>query len=210
MIHLGILLVLLLFFLLNVTLSYAEIVELTDATFEHETQASTGMTTGSWFVLFKAEQCGVCKKVQPEFKKLSEDEEISEKGYILATVDVPSNRQTSTRFYIEGFPTLYLLHTGKMYKFRGKRTYENFKNFLLESVDLSEGMPIPEPLSELGLFFKEIQAGGRDFYKAALGEHGAIGVVIVVLITVMLVLILGLVSLFFLPSKSEDGDKKKN
>lgn len=173
-------------------------------------KASTGMTTGSWFVMFKAEQCGVCKKVLPEFKLLSEDEEISERGYILATVDVPSNRQTSSRFNIEGFPTLYLLHSRKMYKFRGKRTYKNFKQFLLESADLSEGIDIPEPLSEFGLFVKEIQVGSRDLYKAALGQHGVVGIVVVLLIMIMLFLILGLISLFFLPSKSENGGKKTN
>lgn len=51
-------------------------------------------------MLFKAERCAHCRKVLPEFEELSKDEELLEKGIILATVDVPSNRKTSVRFGI--------------------------------------------------------------------------------------------------------------
>lgn len=63
-------------------------------------QASTGMTTGSWFVFFKANQCPHCEKIYPEFVKLSQDEDLHDKGIVLATMDVPSNRATATRFDI--------------------------------------------------------------------------------------------------------------
>lgn len=55
------------------------VVELTDETFEHQTQASTGMTTGSWFVLFEeddqdggAENCEVCRStIKPVMSSLA-------------------------------------------------------------------------------------------------------------------------------------------
>lgn len=56
------------------------------------------MTTGSWFILFKAEQCAHCKRVLPELKQLAEDPEVTDAGIVLATIDVPSNRRTSVRF----------------------------------------------------------------------------------------------------------------
>ena len=58
------------------------------------------MTTGSWLVLFKAAQCAHCQKIMPEFEKLSQDEELKERGIVLATIDVPSNSATSTRLGI--------------------------------------------------------------------------------------------------------------
>lgn len=58
------------------------------------------MTTGSWFVFCKAQQCPHCERIYPEFEALSQDEELSENGIVFATVDVPSNRATATRFDI--------------------------------------------------------------------------------------------------------------
>ena len=77
------------------------------------------MTTGSWFVFFKAQQCPHCERIYPEFVKLSQDEELSENGIVLATMDVPSNRATATRFDIryakrvlfEWFYCIYILTT---------------------------------------------------------------------------------------------------
>jgi thiol-disulfide isomerase/thioredoxin len=58
------------------------------------------MTTGSWFVFFKAARCPHCKRIAPEFEELSLDEELKELGIVFASVDVPSNRATSVRFGI--------------------------------------------------------------------------------------------------------------
>lgn len=56
------------------------------------------MTTGSWFILFKAAQCAHCKKLAPEFQQLANDEALADAGIVFATVDVPSNRRTAVRF----------------------------------------------------------------------------------------------------------------
>ena len=37
--------------------------ELTDSTFEHQTQAATGATTGDWLVMFFTSSCQLCNRL---------------------------------------------------------------------------------------------------------------------------------------------------
>ncbi|PHJ20212.1 thioredoxin domain-containing protein [Cystoisospora suis] len=86
--------------------SASAVKELTDATFEHDTQASTGATTGDWFVKFYAPWCGHCKAMAAAWEDLAKEL----KGKInVAKLDATSNSITAKRFKIQGFPTLYYL-----------------------------------------------------------------------------------------------------
>jgi thiol-disulfide isomerase/thioredoxin len=105
---------------------------LTDATFEHQTQASTGSTTGSWLVLFYStidedkEKCPNCPAIATQFEQLltranSEDDDayasnsLYDKGIVLGTVNVMTSPQTASRFEIETTPTILYIHRGKYY-----------------------------------------------------------------------------------------------
>lgn len=173
-------------------------------------QASTGMTTGSWFVLFKAAQCVHCAKVTPIFEQLGEDDELSEKGIVLATMDVPSNRRTSARFDIRGFPVMLYFHRGHIYKFKGKRSIEAFKKFLLHDVDKMMGGPIPPPLSSLEVTFREMSTAAQDFYDMSVGRGGVVGMAVSALSVMFILLLATLVGMCFLPSSKSDADDKED
>lgn len=77
-----------------------DIVTLDTKNFEHLTQASTGSTTGDWFVKFYAPWCGHCKKMEPAWIDTAHElyGEIN-----VANVDVTHNKELGTRFNIKGF-----------------------------------------------------------------------------------------------------------
>ena len=197
--------VLKLLLLLLVFAHSSEIVELTDATFEHQTQASTGMTTGSWFVLFKADKCAHCAKVQPEFEKLAQDEELE--GIVLATVNVPTNRQTAARFDNKGFPTLLYLHRGKQYKFKGQRTYERLKQFLLEGIKTMAPLDIPKPVTAWEVSWRDFQSAVSVLYKQV-QAGGTIGYSILIVTCMCFGLFLLILTACFWPSSSEKEKKE--
>ena len=94
-------------------------VVLESSTFEHETQAVTGATTGDWFVKFYAPWCGHCKKLAPIWDELAADL----KGEVnVAKVDVTENRKLGQRFEIKGFPSLKFLSHGTMYSYTHTHT----------------------------------------------------------------------------------------
>jgi thiol-disulfide isomerase/thioredoxin len=179
-----------------------EIVALKDDTFEHQTQASTGMTTGSWLLFFKAQKCPHCRKLLPEYERLSVDEELMERGVVLGTVDIMESPKTANRFMIRGFPTLIYLHQKKLYRYTGKRDFESIKEFIISSgIDAAEGEEIPTPPSQLEAWVKTLKAIGLELYDAALGKSGPAGYAILLLVS-MLVSMLGfIVSMFFMPAK---------
>jgi len=143
---------------------YASVVELTDYNFETNTQASTSShSSGSWFLLFKSNSCGHCERVKPTFEELAKDEElVNTLGISFGRVDVPSSSLTSTRFSIRSFPSLIYLHENRYYIYKGKRTYENLKMFLLgitnnlDAYDEYEYSTIPAPMSELDQLYQSL------------------------------------------------------
>jgi thiol-disulfide isomerase/thioredoxin len=140
----------------------AEVVTLTDQTFEHQTQASTGMTTGSWLVLFSVPNCQSCEDLKPVLEDLGRDEEVFENGVVLGSVDCTENQDMCLRFSTTKLPVLLYLHKKKLYKyprdeeFGSPPTLEDLKSFVMAPGKTSEGEPIPGPSSAFDSFLKPI------------------------------------------------------
>ena len=178
-----------------------EIVSLDDGNFEHQTQASTGMTTGSWLLFFKASRCPHCKKLEPEYFKLSEDEELAEQGVVLGNVNVMESPRSASRMGIRGFPTLIYLHKHKLYRYNGKRDAESIKEFIVNGIQEMEGEDIPTPPSQFKHVLKTVKAVGLELYDAALGKSGMAGYGIIVMVGVLLSIFIGIIAMCFMPAK---------
>eukprot|EP00591_Stephanopyxis_turris_P006131 CAMPEP_0195522428 /NCGR_PEP_ID=MMETSP0794_2-20130614/20598_1 /TAXON_ID=515487 /ORGANISM="Stephanopyxis turris, Strain CCMP 815" /LENGTH=249 /DNA_ID=CAMNT_0040652185 /DNA_START=104 /DNA_END=853 /DNA_ORIENTATION=- len=127
--------------------SGGEVIELTDDTFEHLTQASTGQTTGKWFVKFYAPWCGHCKSLAPVWDKLADvvAAEHADTGIIIAKIDNTKHTEIRARFGITGFPTLKYFADRKMYTYKGKRDLESLTEFVTSGYTDAEPEEIPAP-----------------------------------------------------------------
>lgn len=118
------------------------VLTLTDSTFEHDTQASSGMTTGDWLVLFYAPWCPHCHTVRNDWPSLAYEL----KGQVnVAWVDATVNSRLRERFNIHYYPEILFFHKQKMYIYNGDRTLEAFTNFALrrDGFDATTGAEIP-------------------------------------------------------------------
>jgi len=187
----------------------AEIVTLNDGTFEHQTQASTGMTTGSWLVLFTGAGCEACAPwkqalVDLEASRSEEDDEgESLDSVVLATVDAGESIQTSLRFTVEKVPTMIYLHKKRLYEVDLSAEFLDLKEFV-KSIDSKPSKDIPAPMSPFSLIVQMAERMGQ-------GSHGIAGYVVLGMAGVLGLTVLVLIITLILGNGSEKGksDKKK-
>lgn len=134
----------------------AEIIVLTDKTFEHQTQASTGQTTGKWLVMFSAPWCGrSCAEVIPTLEEL--EKSVGDGSVLVATVNTVENLELSNRFGILSQPTLVFFADRQMYKYRGLKTVEAMKTFVEGGYKESVALPVPAPPSFFDIAQRKIE-----------------------------------------------------
>mmetsp|Transcript_458 Transcript_458/g.910 ORF Transcript_458/g.910 Transcript_458/m.910 type:complete len:227 (-) Transcript_458:308-988(-) len=148
--------------LLSVVLSplaSAEVIHLTDATFEHTTQASTGQTTGKWFTMFHAPWCGHCKSLGPVWEELDQriQESNPQSGILLAKVDATKETELANRFKIRSYPTLKYFADRKLFTYKGSRNIDALYEFVTEGYKTAKDEEIPSPPSLLDVKMKEFR-----------------------------------------------------
>jgi len=152
----------------------SDVIVLTDDNFEHHTQASTGSTTGNWFVEFYAPWCGHCKNMEGEWEELAHEL----KGELsVAKIDSTVNSATTRRFNISSFPTIkYLVH-GKVYDYKGSRTVSPMREYVRGAFRTDSHNDIPHPLNWSDLLIEDLQSTIADV-KAIFDRKAEAGVMI--------------------------------
>eukprot|EP01147_Barroeca_monosierra_P009302 gene9302-1570_t len=193
--------------------SDAGVAELTDETFEHLTQISTGSTTGNWFVKFFAPWCGFCKSLAPVWDELAEN--LKESSVNVAKVDCTQNRQTCERFGVRGYPTLLFFHEGKVYKYKGNRDVTSLSAFALGGWEEETGETAPDKMSffqeklvDLDEFLSTIHLHDDPTTNAILLGLTLAGTIIVVMLVVFVVILF--VCCPTQPSKPLSPQKEQN
>ena len=134
-------------------------IELDDDTFEHETQAATGATTGDWFVMFYAPWCGHCQRLKPTWAELAN--EIGDRVNV-AKVNADDSTILAERFDIRGYPTLLFFHRGKYFKYMGDRDLDSLADFALGGYkeESDSSLKVPGDLTNI----ERLQRIAKKFY----------------------------------------------
>nr|GEU58056.1 probable protein disulfide-isomerase A6 [Tanacetum cinerariifolium] len=117
--------------LIFVSSAFADVVVLTEESFEKE----VGQDRGA-LVEFYAPWCGHCKKLAPEYEKLGASFKKS-KSVLIGKVDCDEHKSVCTKFGVSGYPTIQWFPKGSLEpkKYEGARTAEA----LVEFVNLEGG-----------------------------------------------------------------------
>nr|CAD7401571.1 unnamed protein product [Timema cristinae] len=135
--------------------------ELSDDNFEHLTQASSGATTGDWFIMFYSTDCVDCQRLQARWEAVG--------AKLKSRLNVARiNRQTSgavtaRRLEIRDVPTFVLLRQGKLYRYNiPKYDVGSFAAFATDWYKNARAEPIPVPKSPFDDFTQMIADNIRE------------------------------------------------
>lgn len=123
------------------------VVSLTTKSFEEQVLNSKE----PWIIKFYAPWCGHCKRLAPTWNKLSRSLKEAGSSTQVAKVDCTVHRRVCSRFGVNGYPSLFYINNGNVYKYKGGRSLPAFLDFVESGWKNAESTgPIPEE----GLFSK--------------------------------------------------------
>jgi hypothetical protein len=152
------------------------VVELSDSTFEHETQASTGQTTGSWLVWFHKRNDDTPIVGDPPGEDFW-----AEHHTVIGSVDVSRHGHSQGRFKIRKMPALIFIHKGKFYRYPKEKNYpfswDTIARFVAEDYENAEAEDIPPPrgfLDDVTEFVGTMWVEGAHFIKMVAAIFGVL------------------------------------
>ncbi|KAH7459772.1 hypothetical protein PRIC1_011033 [Phytophthora ramorum] len=179
-------------------LSYAEFVEQRQAAAAEQAEnerrsAVEQLTTASfedqvlnskdpWLIKFYAPWCGHCKRLAPTWNKLSRTLKENGSKVHVAKVDCTVHRRVCSRFGVNGYPSLFYVNDGQVYRYKGGRSLPAFVDFVESGWKTAESTgPIPEE----GFFSKIV-----DITIEWATEHTVLAVLAGILVIAIVVAIL--------------------
>eukprot|EP00099_Drosophila_melanogaster_P023539 NP_651326.1 uncharacterized protein Dmel_CG11790, isoform A [Drosophila melanogaster] len=131
--------------------------ELSDDNFEHLTQASSGATTGDWFIFFSSAECTVCQRLYAVWESVGG--KLKRKLNIARMNSLESGISTATRLGVLEAPAFIFLRQGKMYKYSAKQySPEAFVQFAEKGYTQSHPQPVPAIPSAVNEFLGPLQS----------------------------------------------------
>ncbi|CEG37496.1 protein disulfide-isomerase domain [Plasmopara halstedii] len=158
------------------------VVQLSTSSFEEQVLPGKG----PWLIKFYAPWCGHCKRLAPTWTKLSRTLKETGSNVRVAKVDCTVHRRVCSRFGVNGYPSLFYLNDGQVYRYKGGRTLPAFLDFVESGWKTAESTgPIPEEGFFSKLVDMTIEWAMEHTVLAVLASILVIAIVVAVLVAVL-------------------------
>lgn len=160
-------------------LAVAYMVPVSSESIDIETEDFDGFVNGRpSFVKFYSPNCPHCQRIAPVWDQVARVAPTYPQPFFVGGVDCSSETLLCERFSIRGVPSLIFFNEGKMYKFSGKREYNDIMKFGAGDYKLSSEFADIPPMGGSGVvgqtsytiykFMKDIIAMVRFNYWAVI------------------------------------------
>jgi hypothetical protein len=95
--------------------------------------------------LFRAEWCGYCKRFEPDWKKLTEMDDIECEKYEHTD---PKDKEHFAKNDVQGYPTIYITVNDKKEIYMGKRSVNHIMNYICKKMPNASGCDKKYPLDK--------------------------------------------------------------
>ncbi|CAL8462369.1 g1902 [Coccomyxa elongata] len=136
------------------------LIRLESKNFEGLTQASTGQTTGTWFVLFTSSVESSLQALSETWAQLGD---VQQGAPILhGLVDIAEDQHLAERFSITNVPTFLLFRDRKMYRYSGADTgADALRHFSREGYKDSDPLPVPPVVSPIDVALRALKGNSK-------------------------------------------------
>ena len=126
-----------------------------------------------------------------EYEILSSDKHVRKAGVHVASVNGPASRRLRVRFGVKQYPTLLYLREGeRMYTYRGERSAQHMRSFVLKGYEnQGEGLAIPPSITWRNIIGMYWKGALGELNQAASGNMGMVGYAMVCLTGVVIGLV---------------------
>lgn len=100
----------------------SKVVTLTSASFDELVLNSKE----PWIIKFYAPWCGHCKRLAPVWHRLSSTVQESGNNVNVAKVDCTVHRRVCSRFGVTGYPSIWYINDGTVYKYQAARKLDTY------------------------------------------------------------------------------------
>ena len=107
---------------------------------------------GTWFVYFHVPWCLICDQFSSVWKNLANE---TSSSLSFGEVDAMAERELSSRFYINHYPTLLVIRDGKVCEYADVRSIEKLRRAIKTDFQEMEFATLPEKPAVLPIMIQE-------------------------------------------------------
>ncbi|OQR83562.1 thioredoxin-like protein [Achlya hypogyna] len=139
-----------------------------------------------WLLKFYAPWCGHCKRLAPVWDKLSASLKDSGSSVKVGKVDCTKYRRVCSRFSVNGYPSLFFVKEGQVYKYEGARTLEGFTDYIKSGYTKAENIGgIPDESMAGALVDGLLEWASEHTLWAVLAGIVALAIIVAILVALL-------------------------